>query len=419
MRERLILALLVALLALPVRTAAQTAPADNTAAADSTAAAEADSVAEGTYVVSLLTCSPGQEVYELYGHTALRVVNEQRGLDVVFNYGVFSFEQPHFVWRFVLGECDYMVLGYHISFFLDEYARRGSSVTEQVLNLYPAEAEALAGALIDNCRPENRVYRYNIFRSNCTTRARDMVEAHIYGQVRYPARPRRNTFRSILHEFTREHLWAREGNDLLLGADVDTLLTERDEMFSPIYLMHYADSAVIDAGPLGMRPLVSETRELLPADPARQAAAKAALPQVPFSPAAAGWVLLALGVVLAAWEWWRKRIVWAVDAVLMTLQGLAGVELTFMALFSQHPGVATNWQTWVLNPLPLLFVVSVVRADIRRQTHIYHRLAAVWLLAFVPVYCAVPQHFSTLIMPLALLLLTRAVAHILIYRHQP
>ncbi|MCF0160952.1 MAG: DUF4105 domain-containing protein, partial [Bacteroidaceae bacterium] len=48
--------------------------------------------------VSLLTCSPSGEVYAQYGHTALRVQRESDSLDYAFNYGVFSFDQPNFMW---------------------------------------------------------------------------------------------------------------------------------------------------------------------------------------------------------------------------------------------------------------------------------------------------------------------------------
>ena len=93
--------------------------------------------------VSLLTCSPGQEVYALYGHTAIRVEQPARNVDEVFNYGIFSFAKPHFVWRFVLGQCDYMVQSFPWNLFIREYQERGSSITEQELNLTQAEARRL------------------------------------------------------------------------------------------------------------------------------------------------------------------------------------------------------------------------------------------------------------------------------------
>lgn len=373
---------------------------------------------DSTLVVSLLTCSPGQQTYELYGHTALRVRSARDSYDIVYNFGAFSFDQPHFVWRFVLGECDYLLMPCPFGYFMAEYAYRGSSVIEQTLNLIPPEAARLANALATTALPENCVYRYNIFRSNCTTKARDIIEENVFGVVRYPARSRRNSFRSILHQFTNGHEWAREGNDLLLGADVDTLITERDEMFSPIYMMWYADSAMIDGDVHGVRPLVAERRELLAADPSRQQMERDSLPSFPLTPALLGWGMLVVGLLIALWEWRRRCIFWPLDVVLMFFQGVAGLLLVFMALWSQHPAVASNWQVWVLNPLPLFFLPFVVRADLHRQRFIYHAFAAGFLLLFIIVYAFLPQHFSQFILPVALLLLSRAVVHVLVYRQK-
>lgn len=379
---------------------------------------------DSTITASFLTCSPGQEVYELYGHTAIRVQWTETSSDtilsrdIVYNFGLFDFNQPHFVWHFTLGECDYIVGPMFLDRFLAEYEYRGSSVTEQVLALKTYEARRLLLALDSVSRPENRTYRYNFFRSNCTTKARDIIEQSIDGEVIYPARPRRNTFRTILHQFTEGHEWARESNDLLLGADADTMLVERDEQFSPIYMMQYMDSAFVDRGRTEYAPLVSERRELLAANPELQQMAAAELPQLPLSPRALWWTLLAIGLIIAAIEFYRRRVCWPVDAVLMTLQGLAGCLVVFMMLFSVHPTVASNWQVWVLNPIPLFFVYSVVKADIRRQRAVYHLGAAVWLFLFIVLFFILPQDFSELILPLALLLLSRAVVHLIIYKNK-
>ena len=75
--------------------------------------------------ISVLTCTPGDEIYALYGHTALRCRDISTGVDEVFNYGLFDFDTPNFAWRFVLGETDYMVGCTDFSNFLPEYAYRG------------------------------------------------------------------------------------------------------------------------------------------------------------------------------------------------------------------------------------------------------------------------------------------------------
>ena len=127
--------------------------------------------------ISLLTCQPHDEIYSLYGHTALRYHDLRKGgLDIAFNYGVFDYKKPFFALRFVFGLTDYELGAYPYRLFQEEYRRFGSMVTEQVLNLTDQEKAILQQALAINMQNENRIYRYNYFYSNCTTKARDIIE---------------------------------------------------------------------------------------------------------------------------------------------------------------------------------------------------------------------------------------------------
>ena len=393
---------------------AQTAAAD-VVPADSVGVPPVDS----TLTASLLTCSPGLQVYELYGHTAIRVRSERDDYDLVFNYGVFSFDQPHFIWRFVLGKCDYLVAPCSLDAFLYEYRRRGSSVTEQVLNLQPAEAANLKQALFDNCRPENRSYRYNFLTNNCTTKARDIIEENLEGDVVYPVRNPRFSYRQLIHQFTKGHPWAEEGNDLLLGLDMDTLITPRAEMFLPSYMQQYADSAMIRfARGYHYRPFVLATNVLLEANPEAMAAAEARQSSFPLTPTQLGWTLLQLCLLVLLFEQQSGRLIWGIDIVLMLIQGVAGVLLFVMMLWSEHPGVASNWQFVVFNPLPLLALPYVVLCDIRRKPCLYHRWAAIVLVLFLVAVPFARQDFSVITVFLALCLLTRAVSHLLRYKNR-
>lgn len=140
---------------------------------------------EDNIKVSLMTCAPGTEIYALFGHTALRYEDKARGEDWVFNYGMFSFNTPHFIYRFVKGETDYELGVTRYPYFEGSYAMRGSSVYQQTLNLTISEKQELRRLLEENYLPENRVYRYNFFYDNCTTRARDVIERCIEGKVVY------------------------------------------------------------------------------------------------------------------------------------------------------------------------------------------------------------------------------------------
>ena len=114
--------------------------------------------------ISLMTSEPyDEEVFTIYGHAAIRVRDPKLKIDYVFNYGIFDFSKPNFVYRFTKGETDYQLGVSRFQDYAVEYQMRGSDITEQVLNLSQADKERIWEALLVNYRPENRVYRYNFF----------------------------------------------------------------------------------------------------------------------------------------------------------------------------------------------------------------------------------------------------------------
>ena len=163
---------------------------------DLNATSEPDSIE-----ISLLTCGPRPNVYSLYGHTAIRYRNVTRGEDLAINYGMFSFGKPFFVLRFVFGLTDYEMGIEYFDDFISHYAPTGCGVRQQKLNLTAHEKAVITAAIDENYRPENRVYRYNYFFENCTTRARDMIVNHIDGNVEYKGQVDPSlSFRKLIHQ---------------------------------------------------------------------------------------------------------------------------------------------------------------------------------------------------------------------------
>lgn len=370
----------------------------------------ARAVAEDSMEVSLLTCSPGTEVYALYGHTAIRICNETTGEDWVFHYGVFSFSQPHFIWRFALGECDYQVGAVPFAYFAKEYEARGSSVYQQTLNLTSAEKRRLWALLLENMQPENREYRYNFFYDNCTTRARDRIEEAVDGEVVYPRADTVHTYREIIHQYTGHYPWAELGNDLCLGAEADRPITERQEMFAPFYMLHYADGAVIRDPEGHERPLVSGKSKVV------AGRGVGVQEEFPLSPWACGWLLFALVALLTAAERWKHACFWWMDMVLMSLVGIMGLVLTALFFFSDHPTVGSNWQIWVFNPIPLVAMPWVVRCGVKGRKTVYHAFNALVLIFFIIFSAFIPQDFCVVVVPLALTLLLRSCSYVVSYQ---
>ncbi|WP_455669316.1 lipoprotein N-acyltransferase Lnb [Phocaeicola sp.] len=358
--------------------------------------------------VSLLTCAPGTEIYALFGHTALRYEDPAHGQDIVFNYGIFDFNTPNFIFRFVKGETDYKLGVAPYESFEWQYAMRGSSVYQQTLNLTSAEKQKLWDLLEENYRPENRVYRYNFFYDNCTTRARDRFEECIDGKVTYPEGKEGLSFRDIVHQYTKGHEWDELGIDMCLGSEADVPIDARKQMFAPFYLLEAAKKATIMEGD-SLKPLVLAEKKIVDVEPEEEETG------FPLSPMAC--VVILMGVTcLIGWLQLRvKKVIWIWDILLFGAQGLAGCVIAFLVFFSIHPTVGSNWLIILFNPIPLIYLPIMVYRAIKGKKDLYHVINVVYLTLFIMIMPFVGQKFNATVLPLALCLLICSACHVLLY----
>ena len=299
--------------------------------------------------ISLLTCSPGKEVWAQYGHTAIRYYDKESGEDLAINYGIFSLDQTYFIPRFVLGMTDYRMGVQPMDMFLAQYSYEGRGVVEQVLNLSAEDKEVIFEALQENMKPENVVYRYNYFFDNCTTRARDMLVNHLHGKVVYPPAEEDATFRSMIHKWNNKYEWSQFGEDLLLGVNADRKTTKSEQQFLPENLRSDFDKATYKG-----KPLVKETNVLLDAE------TEVAEPAFPLSPLSIALIFAAISLVMMLFSYRRQQVYWAWDLALMLTSGLMGI-IFFIMIFSQHPCVSLNFILLFFNPLPFFFLYSTIK----------------------------------------------------------
>ena len=359
--------------------------------------------------LSLLTCAPGEEIYSLFGHTAIRYENSSQGIDVVFNYGLFSFNTPNFIFRFSLGETDYQLGATDYERFAAEYAFFGRSVWQQTLNLTDEEKTELIRLLQENYRPENRVYRYNFFYDNCATRPRDKIEESIAGKVIYPAEPQDGslTFRDIVHQYCKGHPWARFGIDLCIGNEADRPITQRQMMFAPFYLMDAFDGAQIKSDSI-QRPLITANELVVDATP---------------EPDESGWMptplqctllLFILTTAATIYGIRRRTGLWGIDLFLFGIAGIVGCVLAFLALFSQHPAVSSNFLLLVFHPGQLLFLPYIIYCVRKGKKCWYLTLNLAVLTLFISLFWLMPQKFNPAVLPLAASLWIRSASHLIL-----
>lgn len=304
--------------------------------------------------VSLLTCSPHDEIYSLYGHTAIRYEDKASKTDIVVNYGMFSFKKPFFVARFVLGLTDYEMGIQDFNDFCYEYQYFGSQVTQQEINLTPEEKGQLLKALQDNYA-NARVYRYNYFYNNCTTKARDIILKSINGKIEYKNTIDKSvSFRDLIHGCNANYSWASFGNDLLLGFKADMQTTREEQQFLPDNLMRDFDQAKIVSADGSARPLVKNTEIIVKGNDHAIAGKTKVTPQFVFIT-----LLLLIAAIVVAEFKTKKRFLW-VDISLLLASGLSGLIL-FVMLFSEHPTTSTNLQIFILCPLNLYWAIYIIK----------------------------------------------------------
>ena len=345
-------------------------------------------------VVSLITCWPGSDVYELCGHEALRVRGVTGGIpvDTVWNYGVFDFNAPNFIYRFVKGETDYLLAGYPFEWFLPEYQTSGRKVVEQDLNLTQDEAMRLVGMLREEGKPENRTYRYNYVRDNCATRIIDRIDSVAGKRVVYPDNVNYGTFRKAMRHYHRDYPWYQFGIDLALGSGIDIPISGREEMFIPVEMAEKAAEAKLPDG----RPLVSATRVL------NQGVPDATLPPTPWylTPLTFAWLIFALVAFISFWMWKRSRIIRGIYSIWFGICGLAGCLIAFLVVVSEHEATSPNVLILWLNPLQLLFAFSVWSRRARIVSYIMAYYNIVILASLLLVWGFQHQSANPAIFPL-------------------
>ena len=353
--------------------------------------------------LSLITCSPGPQIYALFGHTAIRLVDPTRGLDIVFNYGMFNFNKPNFYLKFIQGATDYELGAYETKYFLPEYRERNSSVTEQMLNLTTVEKQQLADALFVNYQPENREYRYNFVYDNCSTRPRDKILSVIKDKVVYDYVSEPQTFRNWVGTYTGENTWAKFGIDMLLGREADELSTRWSSMFLPEVLCREFGAVKIIAHDGTTRSLVNAEKIIVPR---QDSIVKTNFLQLPITVTL---TVLLLGVFLIFYEKRRKKYFKIIDSVLLIVSGLAGVIIFYLMFFSVHPLVHSNFNLLWCNPLNILVGLFLWNRKLRSVIN-YFQLANVLLFfGALLVFVLSVQALNVAFIPLIVLLLVRSV----------
>jgi len=298
--------------------------------------------------ISLLTVDPGDMVYDAYGHSALRVNDKERGIDRVYNYGLYDFDTPGFVMKFMRGKLLYQVGAHRYSDFLYNYNQNKRSVYEQKINLSGDEKEALIKALRINMMKENRSYKYDFFFDNCSTRLRDLFENVVEHTDDY-SNVSNLTFRDLIKEFQYGNPWTDFGIDIIIGSNADNQATIEDQMFLPLYLKSILTEAkVMRDGEIVN--LLSPQQEILsfPKEAAKRKSRFWLTPELIFL-----FIAIVLLMIRSPYRISKELPKWIyrIDKSFLFLFALLGCIVAFMWWGTDHIPTKANWNLLWLNPL--------------------------------------------------------------------
>lgn len=370
----------------------------------STTYAEEQRLLSDSATVSLLTCSPGTEIYELFGHSGIRVFDKEKNIDVTFNYGLFDFNQDDFIYRFVRGKTDYEVGVTSTDYFLYSYIERGSGVMESVLNLSQSEKESIWLYLMENIQPENKTYRYNFIFNNCATKLRDIIDQNVSGVKSYPDVSGSLSFREAVGLYTKTSPWSQFGFDICLGRGMDRDATTYEKMFLPEILGNTINQSTVMVGDstFNLVSQINTINENTLENPA------------PFiSPLALGIILCVLVLILSLYGLWKKLDLRWFDAIIFSINGLFGCLVLFLILFSKHPFTFANFNIIWLNPLffcPLLFAIF---KKLQKYEFIYYAIVSIVLVLFLFGCNMLSQEFNSAVYPFTIVFLLRALSYVI------
>jgi Domain of unknown function (DUF4105) len=354
------------------------------------------SFAQSRLRISLLTCTPGEELNETFGHSALRVIDSNSVTDHVYNYGTFNFEDKNFYIKFIKGKLRYFVnidQFQEFAFFYQQYNR---GITEQVLNLSDKEKLDIYHALIENAKEENKYYQYDFFLDNCTTRLRDIIKKYHNPTPALPAvMPTTYTFRNAIHKYldNNNQYWSKLGIDILLGSRTDAVMTTEQQEFLPDNLMHALDSTTNTK-------VVSTSQQLYIFNPTKNKSHF-------FTPLFLTSAIFLFFVLLSLFKKnFSRKLLTFFDVFLFVIVGALGILLLFMWFGTDHIMTKNNYNLLWASPLFIVYAFFINKNTLKAKK--ISLFVCIYLLLVLCSWFFLPQLMNNGLLPIVVLLAWRS-----------
>lgn len=353
--------------------------------------------------VSVFTLGPGDALFETFGHNAIRVQDPLLRMDIVYNYGTFSFNEPGFYSNFAQGRLEYWLgLARHEQFKASyEYQKRW--MKEQVLDLTQEEKQAFFDFLQNNALKENRRYLYDPYFDNCSTKIRDITRIILGDQIAYATdyMDETLTLRKIMNNELPWNTWGSFGINLSLGSKLDQKLTADEYMYLPDYLYLAFKGATKTVNGV-TKPLVKEENILLEYN-------ERPIPMNWYNPFLVFFLLMILVIYLTAKNVRKNTRSRWVDFFLFFVTGIFGSLIVYLWFFTNHQTAPNNFNfLWAFAP-NLIVAFFSLKKTLPNWVKMYAKLCLIFLGIAAVLWILQMQLFSLTILPILAMLLFRYV----------
>ena len=354
--------------------------------------------------IHILTCGPYQgELYSAFGHSAIRVKDPVRKLDLLFNYGVFDFDQPNFYLNFARGYLHYKLDVTDYQRFRYHYVYYNRYIHEQVLNLTQEQKQELFDFLQWNIKPANQYYYYDYFYDNCATRVRDAVKTTFGEGVNFDGGhiTTEYTIRELTDLYLQHQPWGDLGIDICLGLPMDKTASPWMYMFLPDYIEQGFANATIRQD--------SATVPLVKQNIVTYAAKPMAPDKTFFTPLVVFTMVLISGIIISIIGLKKGRRFKGIDILLLIVTGLIGLLLFLLWVATDHKAAAQNMNLlWAL-PSHLVAGLWLIKNPNARWLKGYFLFSATVTGLTLVLWNFLPQQLHYSLIPLVALLVIRFV----------
>ncbi|MCV6628324.1 MAG: DUF4105 domain-containing protein [Flavobacteriaceae bacterium] len=354
--------------------------------------------------ISFITIGPGSNLYDSFGHSAIRIYDPEKDIDWAFNYGLFDFNQKNFYLNFAKGRMHYKLGMANYPQFLESYRKENRWVKEQELRLTQKQKLGFYDYLLFNVQPENAAYAYDPFFNNCATKLPEV--AHwIIGDLnikyRTPEGFQQKSFRKLMHDYIPRNTWGCFGIDIALGSVMDRKAKIKEHMYLPEYVFDFYTNSKLPNG----ASIIQSTQQVLTST--RKAPESSFLGSPLFVMGLLGIIIL----FITYRDFKQNRHSFWLDKTLALITGLAGIILLWLWLATDHTNTQWNYDILWAFPLNILLVFAIGKKTKKWVAYYYKILLLLLVLLSVHWFTEV-QIFAIGLIPLLFALAIRYIYNI-------